>query len=464
MPPALRDRYLLGERLGSGGMADVHRASDTTLQRTVAVKILRDTAGDASDRARFVREARTLASLSHRNLVMVLDAGIGDEDDRPFLVMELVEGRSLSEALAGGALPAQEVARIGGQLAAGLAYAHDRGVVHRDVKPANVLLSDEGRVKLADFGIARLIGDTVRHTRTGTAIGTAAYLSPEQVRGEDVTGAADVYALGLVLLEALTGTRAFPGSATEAALARLHRDPDVPADLPGGWAALLTAMTAAEPGSRPTAAAAAGVLSAGVPAPEQRDSADPSDRAGSTALLTAPVATAVTPLPATPAAAPGAAAAVSAPTPHLDRAGDALARVPGRVRRRWSSLAPHERGVAGAIAAIVVLLCVAGLAAGGSTGPGGTPGGPTPPVEAPQDLSPLPVGGGLGSSDGQDGPASEPAPAEETVDEGDETDADADQERKEEEKARRELQKELEKERRERIKELREEAREDDDD
>ncbi len=228
-PVVVADRYTLGERLGSGGMAVVYRATDRVLHRDVAVKVLRDTADDETDRLRFTTEARTLAALSHRHLVMVLDAGT--TGDQPFLVMELVEGVTLSQRIADGPLPPDEVAVIGAQLADALAYAHDRGVIHRDVKPGNVLLG-AGGVKLADFGIARLVGDTVRHTKTGQAIGTAAYISPEQVLGHDVTPAADVYALGLVLLEVLTGERAYPGSSTEAALARLHRPPHVPDTLP----------------------------------------------------------------------------------------------------------------------------------------------------------------------------------------------------------------------------------------
>ena len=487
VPPVLRERYRLESRLGSGGTADVHRATDTTLQRPVAVKLLRDVAGDASDRARFVAEARTLASLSHRNLVMVLDAGIGDEDDRPFLVMELVEGRALSDALRGGPLAAREVARIGAEVAAGLAFAHERGIVHRDVKPGNVLLSDDGRVKLADFGIARLIGDTVRHTRTGTAIGTAAYLAPEQVRGEDVTGCADVYALGLVLLEALTGTRAFPGSATEAALARLHRDPEVPDDLPAGWPALLRAMTSADPADRPTTAEVVRVCGAGasatadgvLPALATSTSSPGSGAADDptpTAVLTAPVATtAVVPtggagsgpagtpdaaatgsssssspdrsgaeraaVAAVPAAAAGAAASAAAPAsspsaepadpvgsagaahtevgplgvrsaaPALDRAGDALARVPGQLAARWHGLEPHQRGVAGAIAALVLLILITAAAAGGASTAG----------EDPTDTQDPGIPAAPTSSDTGDpgAPTGEPAPdpVEERVEE-----------------------------------------------
>ncbi|WP_348695823.1 protein kinase, partial [uncultured Nocardioides sp.] len=260
-----------------------------------------------------------------------------------------------------------------------------------------VLLGGDGRVKVADFGIARLLGDTARHTRTGTAIGTAAYLAPEQVRGEDVTGAADTYALGLVLLEALTGRRAFPGSPTEAALARLQRDPEVPADLPGGWAALLAAMTAADPAHRVDVAEVADVLASGVPAPAAPEAAPASVADGDrTALLTAPVATAPV------AAAPPAASAGPATRPTADRAGDAIARTPGRLLAFWQGLAPHQRGVAGAVAGLVLLVVVAGLA-------GGSPGGtqPLPPTEPagrttpPEDGQDAPEGEGEGEDDGE---------------------------------------------------------------
>ncbi len=251
----LASRYLLGALLGRGGAADVYRADDQVLSREVAVKVLRESAEDSADRARFVAEARTVANLGHHGLVTVLDAGISDEHaEQPFLVMELVDGETLSARIAGAPSTLPEIERIAGQLAEAIAYAHGRDVVHRDVKPGNVLLDGSGAVKLADFGIARLIGDTVRHTRTGHAIGTAAYLAPEQVLGEPLTTAVDIYSFGLVVLEMFTRQREFPGPPTEAALARLARQPEIPDDVPADWQALLAEMTSRDPADRPSAA------------------------------------------------------------------------------------------------------------------------------------------------------------------------------------------------------------------
>jgi eukaryotic-like serine/threonine-protein kinase len=250
----LADRYRLDALLGRGGAADVYRARDLVLDRDVAVKVLRE-AVDDTERSRFVGEAKMLARLCHVGLVTVLDVGVSGT--QPFLVMEMVEGASLAAALRGGPLRVGQVAQIGAQLASAIAYAHGQGVVHRDVKPANVLLGPGGDAKLADFGIARLVGDTVRHTKTGTAIGTPAYVSPEQARGVLVGPPTDVYSLGLVLLEALTGERAFTGTPVETALARLQRPPAIPEDLPADWCDLLAGMTATDPADRPTATAAA---------------------------------------------------------------------------------------------------------------------------------------------------------------------------------------------------------------
>jgi serine/threonine protein kinase len=284
---AVGGRYRLGEVVGRGGMAEVYRALDTRLERPVAVKVLRDTV-EGADRDRFATEARTLARLSHGGLVTLLDAGTVEH--QPFLVMELVEGPTLATVLREGPLPVEEAAKIGSQLADALSYAHSMGVVHRDVKPANVLLTDSGRVKLADFGIARLVGDTVRHTSPGTTIGTAAYLSPEQVQGHPVGPPSDVYSLGLVILEALTARPVYPGPATEAALARLHQPPEIPEHLPGHLGELLAAMTALEPSHRPSAGLVAERIGApsAVRHPMGGARGEPADReAGSTKVLTA---------------------------------------------------------------------------------------------------------------------------------------------------------------------------------
>ena len=355
----LADRYELHDVVGRGGMADVYRATDRVLHREVAVKVLRETAGDETDRLRFTAEARTLAALTHVGLVMVLDAGTTSE--RPFLVMELVEGPTLSQLCSDGPVDASRVRTVGARVADALAYAHDQGVIHRDVKPGNVLLGTDDRVKLADFGIARLIGDTVRHTRTGHAIGTAAYLAPEQVLGEELTPAADVYSLGLVLLEALTGERAYPGTPTEAALARLSRAPSVPTDLPDDWPDLLAAMTASDPADRPGAADVAQRLS-GRPEVSDRPAVGDPTRV----LPTAGHRTSV-----------------------IDRAGDSLARQPAAVARRVSGMDPHQRGVAAAVAALVLLIVVVAIAAGGGAGGTGDelPSNTPPELEQPlQDL------------------------------------------------------------------------------
>jgi serine/threonine protein kinase len=235
-------------------MADVYQAEDTVLGREVAVKILRDPA----NRERFQNEGRNLARLTHPGLVRVLDAGV--TDDQLWLIMEFVDGRTLADCCLGVALDPQRVAAVGTQLAETLAYVHESGFIHRDVKPGNVLLSRDDRVLLADFGIARLLQNAPAATETGTMLGTAAYLAPEQVRGEPVTPAEDVYSLGLVLLEALTCERAYPGTAAEAAVARLVRPPDIPASLPEGWRDLLTSVTAFEPADRPSPLEAADAL------------------------------------------------------------------------------------------------------------------------------------------------------------------------------------------------------------
>ena len=253
----LDGRYRLEERLGGGAVADVFRAVDERLHRPVAVKLFRGDA--ASELQRHEAEMRTLARLDHPSLVTVYDAG--DDDGQPYLVMQLVEGDTLAQELGRGPLAADRVARYGAALADALAYVHAQGFVHRDVKPANVLIAADGRVHLADFGIARLV-DSAHVTRTGDVLGTPAYFAPEQVSGDGVGPAADIYALGVMLLECLTGRRPFEGTAMEVAMARLHRDPELPATLPGQWRELLAAMTARDPEQRISASQAADALRA----------------------------------------------------------------------------------------------------------------------------------------------------------------------------------------------------------
>jgi eukaryotic-like serine/threonine-protein kinase len=245
LPGCIAGRYDIRDVLGRGGMADVYRAEDTVLGRQVAIKVLRDPA----NRDRFEGEARNLAGLTHPGLVRVLDAGV--TGDQSWLVMELIDGATLAECCHGVPLDPQRVAAVGAQLADTLSYVHASGFIHRDVKPGNVLLSHDGRVLLADFGIARLVQNAPAATETGMTLGTAAYLAPEQVRGESITPAVDVYSLGLVLLEALTGHRAYPGTASEAAVARLARPPTIPPSLCEGWRRVLAAVTAFDPADRP---------------------------------------------------------------------------------------------------------------------------------------------------------------------------------------------------------------------
>jgi len=238
--------------LGRGGAGEVYRGFDRSLLRHVAIKVLHGEAG-SEHAARFGREVRLLARLQHPHLIPLYDAALGD--GCRYLVMPLIRGMTLAERIATGPVPSGEAQRIGTALAQALAYTHAQGVVHRDVKPSNILLGDSGQILLADFGIARSDQSDQTVTAPGQLTGTAAYLAPEQVEGEETGPACDVYALGLVLLEALTGERAYPGTLLEQALARLWRPPQIPLPLGAGWVRLLDAMTARDPARRPDCAA-----------------------------------------------------------------------------------------------------------------------------------------------------------------------------------------------------------------
>ena len=250
LPALLDGRYLLGPLLGRGGAAEVFQAHDQVVDRAVAVKIFLSGVA-TTDSRRQHREIGTQAGFSHPGLVTLYDAG--EVGGRAFFVMQLVQGRSLAERLREGPLPVAQTTHLGIVLADALAYVHEDGVVHRDVKPANVLLDQQNDPYLSDFGIATMI-DSTQITSTGLMIGTAAYLAPEQVRGHPVGTDTDIYALGLLLLECLTGQREYTGNPMETALARLHRPPRIPEELTAPITDVLVAMTADDPAERPTAA------------------------------------------------------------------------------------------------------------------------------------------------------------------------------------------------------------------
>ena len=233
----ISERYELGERLGSGGMSSVYQATDRVLERTVAVKVLAEhLSDDEKFVARFRREALAVAKLIHPNIVQVYDTGV--DAHRHYIVMEYVEGKSGAQLLQRkGAIGAGPTVEIGVQACAGLEYAHRQGIIHRDVKPGNLMIiggpagngagatDSEMSVKLADFGIARAAEQT-RITQVGSVVGTAAYLAPEQARGDEATPAADVYALGVVLYQLLTGRLPYEGSSlAELAIRRENERP-----------------------------------------------------------------------------------------------------------------------------------------------------------------------------------------------------------------------------------------------
>jgi eukaryotic-like serine/threonine-protein kinase len=257
-------RFRIDGTLGRGGMAVVYLAHDTELGRPVAVKVLADHGmEDHSFRARFAREARIAAGLTHPNVVQVFD--VGEEAGRPFIVMEYVEGETLGDELRRERrLPPERVIDVARQCCAGLACAHAAGLVHRDIKPQNLLVTADGAVKIADFGVAHAL-DQTRLTLTGSIVGTARYLAPEQTVSTRVTGAADVYALGVVMYELLTGRPPHAGdSLPELVLAKRRESakppralrPEIPAQLD----AAVVSCLAAAPERRPTAAGLAEAL------------------------------------------------------------------------------------------------------------------------------------------------------------------------------------------------------------
>ncbi|WP_241383857.1 serine/threonine-protein kinase [Rhodococcus sp. CH91] len=248
----LGSRYELSGLLGVGGTGEIYDAWDTRLQRPVAVKLLRPEAGGKPDvRRRFEVEARAAAALSHRCIVAVYDTG--EHDGRPYLVMERLRGRTLADDIARGPLPAGRVHTVLADILGALVVAHAAGILHRDIKPANVLIEENGDVKVADFGIAKSVGDDL--TRTGELVGTVAYLSPDRITGHPASVVDDLYAVGIVGYEALCGRRPFAGD-NILALAReiTHGEPqplaDVRPDAPPGLVAVIERALSRDPSDR----------------------------------------------------------------------------------------------------------------------------------------------------------------------------------------------------------------------
>jgi eukaryotic-like serine/threonine-protein kinase len=367
----LNDRYQVGPMIGRGGMGTVYRAMDHILRREVAVKVFHPDFHQPGlpDSQRL--EAETMARLNHPGLVALYDAGTARHDGQElsFMVMELIAGVDLRLQLAAAPLGLDTTARLGARLAATLHYIHDRATIHRDIKPSNILLArysedEDPQPKLADFGIATLIGRP-RPVRELT-VGTAAYLSPEQVRGLEAGPPSDIYSLGLVLLQCLTGETEYQGPPIDSALARLTRPPRIPADLPPDVAHLLEAMTDPDTGQRPTAAEVAVSLS--VPG----GNPDTAVRPGGAGKPGARAARPPAPAPLIPALRPGeltnatraflpaAAAVAPAPAAQTVSLGQLLPRPAPAARRRRRSVprAAILASAATALAAAAVLPAV----------------------------------------------------------------------------------------------------------
>jgi hypothetical protein len=248
----LADRYRLDDRIATGGMGEVWRAFDLVLGRPVAVKLLReDYAQHSETLERFRAEARHTAAVSHPGIAQMYDYGEPRPGQPPFLVMELVDGVPMTELLARGPLDPARAMDLVAQAAAGLSAAHAVGLVHRDIKPGNLLVSPDGTVKITDFGIAYAAGSAPL-TRTGALIGTPAYLAPERVTGASAGPASDLYSLGIVAYECLTGAQPFTGTPMEVALSHQYQSlPPLPPDVPLPVAALVAELTARDPAGRP---------------------------------------------------------------------------------------------------------------------------------------------------------------------------------------------------------------------
>lgn len=300
----LDDRYLLVEPIGVGGFSEVWRAHDRVLDRPVAVKLLHSGfAAHSETLHRFRAEARHAGALAHQNIARVYDYGDPRPEHPPYLVLELIDGDSLAHVLrTSGPMDAARAMDITAQAAAGLEAAHQAGLVHRDVKPANLLLSPAGVVKITDFGISYAAGSAPM-TRTGMIVGTPAYLAPERTSGAQATRASDLYSLGVLGYECLTGTPPFAGTAIEVALAHRERPfPALPASVPAAVAGFIAELTAKDPAVRPASAAEVAASASRLRDQLRRANhgASPASQPIAAGLFDAPVPTALLPQPLLP--------------------------------------------------------------------------------------------------------------------------------------------------------------------
>jgi serine/threonine-protein kinase len=355
-------RYELEELVGSGGMSSVFRARDLQLDRRVAVKILHEHyLSDPEYVARFRHEARAVAQLSHPNIVTVIDRG--EDGGRQYIVFEHVEGENLKELVArNGRLPLRRALELALAVANGLGFAHEHGLVHRDVKPQNVLLSQEGEVKVTDFGIARSLDVEHGVTQTGTVLGTGEYLAPEQASGGRISPATDVYSLGVVLWELLAGDVPFSGKSFVAVALRHVNEP--PPDL-----------RQVRPDASPRLAAAV----------DRALAKDPSRRFPSMAALAAELRACLADLEGEAPAEDSALTLITAPVPAPAPPRPAA---PARRRRPVAAYVVIALLVAGAAFAAVFLLVGGSHRHGGSTGPSGGGSGTPVPLSGIGDYNP----------------------------------------------------------------------------
>jgi len=411
-------RYRLDRRIATGGMGEVWQATDSVLGREVAVKVLKpEYADDPTFRSRFETEARNAAALHHPNVASVFDFGErpaegGDGPPQPYLVMELVRGQPLSALLRGGEpMPPETAADLVGQAADGIAAAHALGIVHRDVKPANLLVTPDGTVKITDFGIARA-ADAVALTQTGQVIGTPQYLSPEQAEGKPATRASDIYSLGVVLYECLAGRRPFDADSPIAtALSHLRAEPPpLPDDVPAHLRETVAAALAKDPAARVTSAAAfatalhGGPLAVGDPAPGAGPGTDHGADAPTAVAAAAPVA--------------GAALAASAVDRGATGADDGGTRVMGPPPPGTGTGSPRRRPawlpwVAAGAAVLVLVVALAALASNRDTPSSGGPAtGSAAPAAPSKTPSRTPSATPSGSESSSSTPSPSPSPSQ----------------------------------------------------